>query len=292
MYYTRDTVLFLDGKFIKAADAHVDPFSQSLHYGFGAYEGIRSYNTLNGVKVFKAQEHFERLKNSCSQLGIPFAYDAGELTQVAYQLLEKNNLTDAYLRPLVFCGPNMRLTKTHEMHLMIGTWKWAKYHGEKLLKLCVSSYTRPAFKIEGKITGHYVTNILATTEAKSRGYDDALMLDGQGNVAAGTAGNFFLEKDGVLYTAPLGSIFPGITRQVVLNICRALDIPVVERNITPHELASADSAFLCGTAVDIAGIESIDANAFAKEWKDSLGAIVQQAYRCQVLDRSFSYVII
>lgn len=292
MYYTRDTVLFMDGKFIKAVDAHIDPFSQTLHYGFGVYEGIRSYKTLNGVKVFKAYEHFERLKNSCAQLGIPFEYDLEELGQVAYQLLEKNNLTDAYLRPLVFCGPNMRLTKAPEVHFMIGTWKWAKYHGDKLLKLCVSSHHRPSFKIEGKITGHYVSNILATSEAKSRGYDDALMLDISGNVAAGTAGNFFMEKDGVLHTAPLGNIFPGITRQVVLNICRALDIPVVERNISPHELESADSAFLCGTAVDIAGIESIDANTFKKEWKDSLGAVVQEAYRCQVLDRSFSYVII
>jgi branched-chain amino acid aminotransferase len=85
MYYTKDTILFLDGKFIKAVDAHIDPYSQTLHYGFGAYEGIRSYKTLNGVKVFKALEHFERLRNSCSQLGIPFHYSSEELMQVAYQ---------------------------------------------------------------------------------------------------------------------------------------------------------------------------------------------------------------
>lgn len=295
MYYTKDTVLFLNGKFIKAVDARIDPYSQTLHYGFGAYEGIRSYKTLNGVKLFKSYEHFERLKKSCAHLGISMDFDSEELTQVAYQLLAKNNLTDAYLRPLVFCGPNMRLTQTPEVHLMIGAWKWAKYHGEKLLKVCVSSHRRPdpsTFKVEAKITGYYVNNILATSEAKARGYDDALMLDMNGNVAAAPAGNFFMEKDGVLYTAPCGNIFPGITRQVVLNICDALDVPVVERNINPDELQAADSAFLCGTAVDIAGIESVDANAFRKEWKDSLGAIVQEAYRCQVLERSFSYVII
>jgi branched-chain amino acid aminotransferase len=178
---------------------------------------------------------------------------------------------------------------------MICAWKWAKYHGNSLLKLCVSSYQRPnpaSIKVEAKITGHYVNGILATNEAKVRGYDEALLLDMNGNVGAAPAANFFMEKNGVLYTPPLGHIFPSITRQVVLNICRELDIPVVERHINPHELETADSAFLCGTAVEIAGIESIDAHTFSKEWKESIGAIIQEAYKCQVLEKSFSYVII
>jgi branched-chain amino acid aminotransferase len=296
MYYTKDTVLFLNGKFVKAVDAHTDLYSQTLHYGFGAFEGIRAYQTQNGVKMFKAYEHFERLKNSCALVGIPsIKLDSEELTQISYQLLEKNNLTDAYVRPLVYTSPNMFLSTPKESNLMICVWKWGKYHGDSLLKLCVSSYQRPnpaSTKIEAKISGHYVNGILASTEAKNRGYDEALLLDMNGNVAAAPAANFFMEKDGVLYTPALGHIFPSITRNVVLNICRELDITVVERPINPHELETADSAFLCGTAVEIAGIESIDANTFKKTWKDSLGSIVQEAYKCQVLERSFSYVII
>ena len=295
MYYTKDTILFLDGKFIKAVDAQTDLYSQSLHYGFGAFEGIRAYQTLNGVKLFKPVEHFERLKKSCALIGIPFQYDSEELTQISYQLIEKNNLTDAYIRPLVYCGPNMFLTASKEIHLMICSWKWAKYHGDELLKLCVSSYQRPnpaSIKVEAKVSGHYVNGILATGEAKARGYDEALLLDMNGNVAAAPAANFFMEKDGTLYTPAPGHIFPSITRQVVMNICRELDIPVVEKHINPHELETADSAFLCGTAVEIAGIESIDAHAFTKSWKDSIGAIIQEAYKCQVLEKSFSYVII
>ncbi|SKC77896.1 branched-chain amino acid transaminase [Ohtaekwangia koreensis] len=295
MYYTKDTILFLNGKFIKAVDAHTDLYSQSLHYGFGAFEGIRAYQTMNGVKIFKAYEHFERLKKSCALVNIPFSYETEELIQIAYQLLEKNDMGDAYIRPLVYCGPNMQLTHTDEVYLMMCTWEWDKYHGDKQLKMCVSSYQRPnpnSLKMEAKVTGHYVNSILATSEAKVRGYDEALMLDMNGFVAEAPGANFFLEKDGVLYTPSLGHILPGITRQTVMNICRELDIPVKEKQIKVEELESADSAFLCGTAAEIVGIESIDAKPFKKEWFDSLGATVQEAYKCQVLEKSFSYVII
>jgi branched-chain amino acid aminotransferase len=295
MYYTKDTILFLNGKFIKAVDAHIDLYSQTLHYGFGAFEGIRAYQTMNGTKVFKAVEHFERLKKSCALVGIPFQYETEELVQIAYQLLEKNDLSDAYIRPLVYSGANMQLTQTNEVYLMMCAWEWDKYHGDKHLRMCISSYQRPnpgALKVEAKVTGHYVNSILATSEAKVRGYDEALMLDMHGNIAEAPGANFFLEKDGVLYTPALGHILPGITRQTVLNICRELDIPVKEKQIRPEELEAADGAFLCGTAAEIVGIESVDAKPFKKEWFDSLGATVQEAYKCQVLEKSFSYVII
>lgn len=295
MYYTKDTILFLNGKFIKAMDAHTDLYSQTLHYGYGAFEGIRAYQTMNGVKIFKANEHFERLKKSCALVGIPFDYETEELVQISYQLLEKNNLSDSYIRPLVYCGPNMTLTQPSEVYVMLCAWEWDKYHGNKLLKVGLSSYQRPnpnSLKMEAKVTGHYVNSILATSEAKVRGYDEALMLDMNGNVAEAPGANFFLEKNGVLYTPPVGHILPGITRQSVINICQEMDIPVKEKVIKQEDLEGADSAFLCGTAAEIAGIESIDAKPMRKEWFDSLGATVQEAYKCQVLEKSFSYVII
>lgn len=295
MYYTKDTILFLNDKFVKAVDAHSDLYSQTLHYGLGAFEGIRAYQTMNGVKIFKAFEHFERLRKSCALVGIPFDYDTEELIQIAYLLLEKNNFSDAYIRPLVYCGPNMTLTQPTEVALMMCAWEWDKYHGDKMLKLCLSSYQRQnpnAIKMDAKITGHYVNAILATNEAKTRGYDEALMLDMHGFIAQAPGANFFLEKNGVLLTPPQGHILPGVTRQSVLNICQELDIPVKERNIRPEELEDADSAFLCGTAAEIAGIESIDAKPFKKDWFDSIGLSIQEAYKCQVRERSFSYVII
>jgi branched-chain amino acid aminotransferase len=295
MYYNEDTIIYLNGKFIKAVDAHVDLFSQSLHYGYGVFEGIRSYQTQNGVKIFKANEHFQRLKKSCELVNIPFTHSAEELTQVTYQLLRKNNLTNSYIRPLVYCGPNMNLTQAKDVFLMICAWEWGKYLGDKPVRLCISSYQRPnpdSIRMEAKVSGHYVNGILATSEAKVRGFDEALMLDMQGNVAQAPSTNLFMEKDGVLYTPPRGHILPGITRDTVMNICRELDIIVVERIIKPEELETADSAFLCSTGAEIAGVESIDAKPFRKNWEDSLGALIQEAYRSQVLEKSFSYVII
>lgn len=295
MYYQDETVLYLDGKFVKAKEAATDLYSQTLHYGYGTFEGIRSYQTVHGVKIFKAHEHFERLRRSCALVGIPFHQSTEELTQLSYQVLSRNNFKDAYIRPLVYCSANMSLTAPKKVSVMIAAWEWGKYLGDQAVRICISSYQRPnpkSVKVEAKVCGHYVNSILATTEAKERGFDEALMLDMNGFVAEGPGANFFFEKDGVLYTPPLGNILPGITRQTVLEICRELDIPVREQFFRPEELFEADSAFFCGTAAEVISIESVEGQKFNKPWKGSLGSIVQEAYQCIVLDKSYSYVIV
>src|ERR1700690_2000547 len=257
MYYTEETVLFLDGKFVKAKEAKIDLFSQTMHYGYGVFEGIRAYHTVNGTKIFKAHEHYDRLRRSCELMGIPLTYGVEELTQLSYQILEKNNLSCAYLRPLVFSGQNMSLTAPQEISVMITAWEWGKYFSNLSLRVCISSIQRPnpkSCKIEAKVCGHYVNSIMATMEAKGRGFDEGLMLDGNGFVAEGPGANFFFEKEGVLYTPPLGNILPGITRKTVLEICKELDMPLEEKHFRPEELFEADSAFFSGTAAEIIGI--------------------------------------
>ncbi len=295
MYYDEKTVLFLDGKFVKAADARMDLFSQTLHYGYGVFEGIRGYQTIHGTKIFKPHEHFERLRKSCSLVGIPMEYSAEELIQISYQVLERNNLSNAYLRPLVFCSPNMSLSAPKEVSVMIAAWDWGKYFSHTSLRVCISSVQRPnpkSLKMEAKACGHYVNSIMATMEARERGFDEALMLDMNGFVAEGPGANFFFEKDGALYTPPLGNILPGITRHTVLEICHVLDIPVHEKFFKPDQLFEADCAFFCGTAAEITAIESIEGQAFQKPWKKSLGQIIQEAYHGIVLEKSHSYVIV
>ena len=291
MYYKDSTIIYFNGEFIKAVDAKANVYDQSLHYGYAVFEGIRSYDTINGTRIFKAKEHFERLQFSAEVIGIPYPYHNEELIDVSYELLEKNNLKNAYLRPILTCPPNMSLTKASESHLSILAWEWPAYLGDKLLRLKTSSFQRitpRCFKVEAKVCGHYVNSILATQEAKDHGYDEALLLDKDGFIAEGPGANVFVEINGSLHTPQIGSILPGITRATVLELCKALDIEVNQRNIQPTELYKADSAFYCGTAAEIIGIQSLDNISFKKSWNESIGAVIQKAYQNLVFENQFS----
>src|SRR3954467_10409456 len=124
MYYNDETVVFFDGAFMKAKDARANVYDQSLHYGYAVFEGIRAYNTQNGVRIFKAKEHFDRMKFSCESIGIPYPFDNQELISISYEVLQRNHLQDAYLRPLVTCSPNMSLTRGIHSQLFIAAWAW------------------------------------------------------------------------------------------------------------------------------------------------------------------------
>jgi branched-chain amino acid aminotransferase len=141
--------------------------------------------------------------------------------------------------------------------------------------------------VAAKVSGHYVNSILATQEAKDLGFDEALMLDIEGYVAEGPGANIFVEQDGVLYTPQLGSILPGITRATVIEISEELGIEIVEKQIKPEEVRGADSAFYCGTAAEVIGLDSLDNVPFKKQWRDSLGAIIQKAYKNLVLEKEY-----
>jgi branched-chain amino acid aminotransferase len=289
MYYNEDTIIYLNGEFVKAVEAKGDLFGQSLHYGYGAFEGIRSYRTASGeTKIFKEQEHYDRLRNSAKALNMPYTYSSQELIDATYLLLKKNNIQDAYIRPLVFAPPNMTFNLNTHSHIMIAVWKMEPFLGEKLLNVMTSSFQRPnpkGFIIEAKATGHYVNSILASQEAKSKGFDEALLLDTNDNVAEAPGANIFVEKDGVLYTPQKGNILPGITRATVIELCSELGIEVVEKEITVEEAHGADSAFFCGTAAEVIGITSLDKISLKKPWHESLGAVIQKAYKDLVIEK-------
>jgi branched-chain amino acid aminotransferase len=291
MYYNQETIIYLDGEFVKASEAKIDLYSQSLHYGYSVFEGIRSYKTADDrTKIFKAEEHYIRLKNSATAVNMPYPYFCEELISATYRLLSINHLQDAYIRPLVYAPANMSFKKNTESHLMIAVWKMEPFLGEKLLRVMTSSFQRPnpkGFKIEAKASGHYVNSLLASHEAKDNGFDEALLLDINNKVAEAPGANVFFEKDGKLFTPKPGNILPGITRATVIEICNELDIPVEENNFTIDELKQADAAFFCGTAAEVIGWASIDNIKFSKPWNETLSRVIQEAYKNRVIEKDY-----
>jgi len=293
MYYNEHTIIYQNGQFAKASEAKTDLYSQSLHYGYAVFEGIRSYKTASGeTKIFKAVEHYERLKKSAAALNMPYPFDTDELIAATYKVLEQNNLQDAYIRPLVYAPANMSFNKNTESFITIEAWEMGLFLGDKLLRIMTSSFERPnpkGFKIEAKATGHYVNSILASQEAKANGFDEALLTDMNGFAAEGPGANMFYEKDGKLFTPSLGNILAGITRATVLEICAEHNIEVEEKQFTADEIKQqADAAFYCGTAAEIVGWQSLDDVEFKKPWNETVSAIVQKAYKAKVLEEAYS----
>jgi len=286
MYYNEETVIFYNGQFIKAKDASANLYSQSLHYGNGVFEGIRAYNTTEGTKVFKSYEHYKRLKYGAEVMNIQLDYSEEQLTQITYELLERNGLKDAYIRPLVTTGSDMSLLTSKETNLVIQCWEWGKYMGDKLLRVKTSSFQRPNPKscfVEAKVTGHYINSILSTNEAKNNGYDEALLLDMNGNVAECSGANIFMEKGGKLYTPPRGHIMAGITRATVIELCKEEGISVEEKHFTLEELKNADACFFTGTAAEVVGLQSLDDYQFPLAWEKSQGYKLMKVYKDEVL---------
>lgn len=287
-YYNEHTVLWLNGALVKASEAKMDLYSQSLHYGYAVFEGIRSYKTAHGsTRIFKAVEHYERLQQSALALNIPYKWTTQELIDATYEVLKKNELQDAYIRPVVYSPANMSFNPNTESFIVIEAWEMQPFLGEKLLKVTTSPFERPnpkAFKITAKATGHYVNSILASQDAKAKGFDEALLNDMNGFVAEGPGANVFYEKDGKLVTPAPGNILPGITRATVLEICRELGIPVAEKLFTTEELKQADAAFYCGTAAEVIGWESLDGVKFKKDWNSTISKLIQLAYKSRVVE--------
>jgi len=290
-YYNNETIVYLNGEFVKAVDAKMDLYSQSLHYGYSVFEGIRSYKTVKGeTRIFKEVEHYDRLKRSAEALNMPYHWTTRELIDATYEVLSRNNLQDAYIRPVVYAPANMKFDTNEKSFIVIEAWLMQPFLGEKLLRVMTSSFQRPnpkGFKIHAKAAGHYVNSLLASQEAKANGYDEALLLDMNNYVAEAPGANFFYEKDGKLFTPALGNILPGITRAIILELCNALNIETEEKFFMIEELKRADAAFFCGTGAEVIGFESLDDYKFPVNWNDSVSRKIQLAYKNLVVEDFF-----
>jgi len=269
--------IWFNGKLVPWADAKIHVLTHSLHYGTGAFEGIRAYETAKGPAIFHLKKHMERLIFSGTSLDMQIPYSLDQLCAAAVELVKANELKSCYIRPIVYYGfGEVRVLPTNcPVELAMAAWPWGAYLGDQPARVIIVKTQRvhPETTVPGaKLTGNYINSMLSVREAVKKGYDEGMQLDAQGNIAEGSGENFFIVKGKTIATPALGSILPGITRWSVLTLAKDLGYTVEERAIKPEEAFSADECFFTGTAAEVTAIASID----DKPMKSSPGPVTTQ----------------
>ena len=253
---------------LKPASEGVVPFvSAAVQYGFSVFEGIRCYSTDNGPAVFRMKEHVQRLLDSAHIVGfrdLPVTFE--QVETAINQTIAANEFASCYIRPMIFLDGAMSLTvEAGELRFMVAVWEWKAFLGaeakERGIRANISSFTRLHPNImmtKAKVSGNYVSSILAKTESQRAGFDEAIMLDPQGYVAECTGENIFIVRNNVIYTPGRGAILEGITRDSLITVARDLGHNVVEEPISRDQLYIADEVFVCGTAAEVVGLREID----------------------------------
>ena len=265
----RDGKIWMDGQMVEWRDAKIHVLSHTLHYGCGAFEGVRAYKGDDGsTSIFRLEDHTTRLFNSAKILRMVIPFTKEQVNQAQIDVIRENKLESGYLRPLTWVGDKKLgvSTKGNDIHLMVAAWPWGAYLGEEGLKrgirVKISSYTRHHVNItmtQAKAVSNYTNSILANREATDDGYDEAVLLDASGFVAEGAGENIFVVKDGVVYTPDLSAgALNGITRNTVLHICKDLGLELVQKRITRDEVYISDEVFFSGTAAEVTPIREID----------------------------------
>ncbi|HIV72951.1 MAG TPA: branched-chain amino acid transaminase [Candidatus Aquabacterium excrementipullorum] len=264
----RDGKIWMDGQLVEWRDAKIHVLTHTLHYGCGAFEGVRAYKTEQGPAIFRLQDHTDRLFNSAKILRMQIPFTKEQVNQAQLDVIKANNLESGYLRPLVWLGSEKMgvSPKGAKVHLMVAAWPWGAYLGEDGLKRGIrvktSSYTRHHVNItmtQAKAVSNYSNSILANMEATEDGYDEALLLDSAGFVSEGAGENIFVVKGGVIYTPDLSAgALNGITRNTVFAIAKDLGLEIVQKRITRDEIYISDEAFFTGTAAEVTPIRELD----------------------------------
>lgn len=281
--------IWFDGEMVPWDSAQVHLLTHSLHYGLGAFEGIRAYKRADGTTtIFRLREHIDRLFDSCKLVLIEPRVSKEEVLRACVDVLRENKLEEGYLRPMVFVGEGAMgiLIRDNPIRTGVIAWKWGAYLGEDALKngirAKISSFARHHINVslaKAKMMGQYTNSVLAKREAKLGGYDEAIMLDTNGYVSEGTGENIFLVKNGVVYTPDLScSILEGITRGTAITIARELGLTVVETRITRDQLWLADEVFLTGTAAEITPVREVDDRAIGTGKVGPITKKVQERY--------------
>ncbi|TVR03980.1 MAG: branched-chain amino acid transaminase [Deltaproteobacteria bacterium] len=281
--------IWLDGKLVPWDDANVHVLTHTLHYGLGAFEGIRCYEREDGrSQVFRLREHIRRLVDSARMYTMDVPWSQEDLVLACKETLRANRLRSAYLRPLVFLGDGAMglYALSNPVRVMIGAWEWGAYLGDEALehgiRAKVSSFTRNhpnSMMSKGKICGHYVNSIVAKREVMAAGYQEAIMLDHEGYISEASGENIFIIRDGVVKTPPYSSsILGGITRDTVVRLLKDAGIPIQFSRFARDELYLADEVFMVGTAAEVTPVREVDDRRIGDGRRGEITTHVQSTY--------------
>jgi branched-chain amino acid aminotransferase len=256
----RTGIIWLNGKLIPWQEAQTHIINHGLHYGSSVFEGERIYNG----KVFKLEEHTNRLFNSARLVGFDIPYVIEEIIKATKDVIKAQNIENGYARPIAWGGSDsMKIGLPSKINVAIACWEWPSYYQEsrdKSIKLCYSNWVKPdprSVPFQSKAGGLYITCNLSSKYAKDNGYDDAIFLDYRSYVAEASTSNLFMVKNNIIYTPIADCFLDGITRQTVIEIAKLANIALIEKHILPAELEDADEIFLTGTAAEITPVGSI-----------------------------------
>jgi branched-chain amino acid aminotransferase len=261
--------IWLDGELVPWDNGHVHLMTHTLHYGVGAFEGIRAYKRSDGKShIFRLKEHIDRLFDSCKMTLLQPKFTRDQIMRACGDTLKANGLAEGYLRPVIFVGEGAMgiYAPDNPIRTTVLAWKWGAYLGEEALKsgirTKISSFARHHVNVslaKAKMMGQYTNSVLAKREAKLGGYDEAVMLDANGYLSEGSGENIFIVSKGKLMTPDLSSsILEGITRDTVITLAREMGLVVEEGRLTRDQLWLADEAFLTGTAAELTPIREVD----------------------------------
>ena len=263
---TEKKLILKNGSFNNWEDTNIHILSHTLHYGTGVFEGVRAYKTSDGPAIFRLKEHTSRLFNAADKINIKIPFSEDEINIAQCEILNKNNLEEGYIRPIVYLG-NEGLglrAKDLSVNVAIAAWEWPSYmdpkskkNGISVIKSSHMQYENPLHS-GNKIIGTYFSNTMALHEAIDNGADEAIMMDKYGFISEGSGENIFLVKNNIVLTPTTDHCLNGITRQSVIQIAKDLDLEVIEKNIKFEDFVNADEAFFTGTAVEITPVTSLN----------------------------------
>jgi branched-chain amino acid aminotransferase len=282
-------VIWMNGALVPWTEARVHVLTHALHYGYGAFEGIRCYRTADGRSaVFRLDAHLRRLFDSARILMIPMGVDAARLHEACLETIRRNRLVETYLRPMVFVGAGALGfgVMDNPTDTIVVAWRWGAYLGaesaQRGIRAKISSFLRhhvDVGMVKAKVIGQYTNAILAKREVTLLGFDEAILLDVDGYVTEASGQNLFIVRDGVVKTPPLSSsILPGITRDSVIRLCRDAGIPVVEERFPRDEMYVADEVFLTGTATEVVAVREIDHRGIGAGGMGEITRMLQERY--------------